>query len=43
VLQIIPAPLSSATELEKMWQGISATLEVILPFIDDYKNGTHVV
>jgi hypothetical protein len=42
-LKIIPTPLSSATELEKMWQGISATLEVLLPFIDDYKNGTHVV
>lgn len=42
-LQIIPTTLSTATNLEEMWQGIAATLEVILPFIDDYKNGTHVV
>ena len=40
---IIPAPLASATELEKMWEAIAEVLGLIIPFIDSYKNGNDVI
>ena len=40
---IIPAPLSSATNIEHMWKGIINTLERVLPAIDSYQNGNDVI
>lgn len=40
---IIPVPLSSATELERMWQGIADVLDVLLPLADDVRNGADVI
>ena len=40
---IIPATLSSAGELERMWQGIVDVLDVLLPLADDVLNGADVI
>ena len=40
---IAPAPLSSATELENMWKGITNMLEVFIPFMEEIKNGYEVI
>lgn len=40
---IIPAPVASATDIENVWRGLVNILEVIVPFIDDYKNGSTVI
>ena len=40
---ILPVPLSSAGELERMWKGIADTLEEILPVLDRIKNGNDVI
>ena len=42
-LAILPAPLSSACELERMWTGIVDMLEEILPVLDQIKNGNDVI
>ncbi|MBO7310577.1 MAG: hypothetical protein J6U86_04215 [Clostridia bacterium] len=42
-LAITPTQLSTATELEQMWSGIVNALEILIPFIDDYKNGPNVI
>lgn len=40
---LIPAPLATSTELEAMWRGIANTLDVVVPLVDEIKNGTDVV
>lgn len=42
-LSIIPAPVSSATSLEEMWCGIANILDVLVPLVDDVKNGYNVI
>lgn len=39
----VAAPLSGMTELELIWTAIADTLDIVLPFIDDIKNGINVV
>lgn len=41
--KIIPAPLASGTEMEKMWNGIVNAYEFIAPIVDTIKNGNDVV
>ena len=40
---ILPAPLSSASELERMWQGIVAMMEPVIRHMDEHTNGYDVV
>ena len=40
---IIPPPLSTATELERMWEGIVNALETFIPLIDTLQNGNEAV
>ena len=42
-LAIAPTQLSTATELERMWSGLANALGILIPFIDDYKNGPDVI
>lgn len=42
-LEILPAMLSTATSIEYMWHAIVNTLEVIVPYIDDQRNGHDAV
>ena len=40
---IVPAPLATATELDKMWEAIAEILELTVPFIESYQNGNDVI
>lgn len=42
-LAIIPAPCASSTEIEHMWKGISQALEILLPLVDEIRNGNDVI
>lgn len=39
----VPAPLSGMTELEALWTAIADIVGVLLPFMDDVKNGSSVI
>lgn len=39
----VAAPVSGITELELIWTAIADMLDIVLPFIDDIKNGINVV
>ncbi len=39
----VPAPLSGMTELEGLWTAIADIVGVLLPFMDDVKNGSSVI
>lgn len=40
---IIPAPLTSANEMENMWRGIVNTLDILLPYINAMRYGADVI
>lgn len=40
---VIPAPLSTATELDLMWKAIGGVLETIVPMIEEIKHGYEVI
>jgi hypothetical protein len=42
-LGVLPAPLSTATELDLMWKAIGGVLETIVPMIEEIKHGYEVI
>jgi hypothetical protein len=40
---VLPAPLSTATELDLMWKAIGGVLETIVPMIEEIKHGYEVI